>query len=429
MVGIGTILTMGLQVGSSIMNMKYSKENTAKIKDMQQSFKRESQERSLRRDFEKFVRSCALQLQIEETGHKEHLRNIDQDFMSAIERRAYSDAINRKNYPLNISPYIIKKSVIPICGTQIYDSRKEVFCILTGSNDAAFNKEILPVLDDMLCELISQYWNQSSLHTMCYYPNTWKENIAYTDECIANLKTILTTPTIAITPFFENHEDRYELYLKIHMWGIGDENGVATQLKTEFAIDKLPKKYETKQINDIVQNILPHAVCAMAQNIDVYYWTNYYQSPIFPSLVSKGAIVLDEKILSELGDSYSKLYKSIALGRLSEYYPEKALAKDVANINLFNFPERAIGFLSSILDLSKNGVGVEELIRDTMMSLYEVRTDNKADTINHIDVRFLDNEDFKLIAKLISMAKKVDCKDVQVDLIDTVNRKIRTWNL
>lgn len=416
---------MGLQWASSNLTTKYSKENTAKIKDMQQSFKRESQERSSRRDYEKFRRSCAFQLEIEEISHKERLGNIDQDFMSAIERRAYSDAISRRNYPLNISPYVIKKSVIPICGTQIYDSRKEVFCILTGSNDAAFNKEILPVLDDMLCELISQYWNQSSMHTMCYYPNTWKESVTYTDERIANLKGILTIPTITITPFFENHEERNQLYIKIHMWGVGDGNGVASQIETDFFLDKLPKRYETKQINDIVQNILPHAVCAMAQNIDVYYWTNYYQPPIFPSLLPKLKIRLDNEDLQSISESYCDLYKSLALGSLSTDNQPLPLVKEIAEVNLFNFPQRSLNFLRSVIDLSKGETdSSSELIQATALSIYEAKTGNSAKTLAEIDVETLMMDDFDTILELIHISKDSNAFCVAHELTDVIRRGI-----
>lgn len=422
---IGTMLTMGAQWASSNLTAKYSKENTAKIKNMQQSFKRESQERSSRRDYEKFRRSCAFQLEIEEISHKERLGNIDQDFMSAIERRAYSDAISRRNYPLNISPYVIKKSVIPICGTQIYDSRKEVFCILTGSNDAAFNKEILPVLDDMLCELISQYWNQSSMHTMCYYPNTWNEKFTYTDECIANLKEILTTPTITVTPFFEEHEGRNELYLKIHMWGVGDGNGVASQIETDFFLDKLPKKYETKQINDIVQNILPHAVCAMAQNIDVYYWTNYYQPPIFPSLLPKLKIRLDNEDLQSISESYCELYKSLALGLLSTDNQSLPLVKEIAEVNLFNFPQRSLNFLRSVVDFSKGeSDSSSELIQETALSIYEAKTDDSVKTLTEIDANRLLTDDFDTIIELIRIAKDCNASSQIKELTDIIRRKI-----
>lgn len=423
---IGTLVTMGLQVGSSIVNMKYSKETTAKIKEMQQNFKQESQERNLRRDYERFVRSCAFQLQIEEAGHKDRLGNIDQEFMNAIERKAYSDAISRQNYPLNISPYIIKKSVIPICGTQIDDSRKEVFCILTGSNDANFNKEVLPVLDDMLCELISQYWNQSSMHTICYYPNTWNVNFTYTDDYIANLKVILTTPTIAITPFFEKHEGRDELILKLRMWGIGNNEGVASQIKTGFVIDKIPtKSYETTQIKDVVKQVLPYIVCAVAQNIDAYYWTNYYQPPIFPSLSSKLDLGMDNEDLLKLGESYSELYKSLALGKLSGGYQENALVKDVAEVNMFNFPQRSLSFLRSVVDFSKGkSDSSSELIQETALSIYEAKTDDSVKTLTEIDANRLLTDDFDTIIELIRIAKDCNASSQIKELTDIIRRKI-----
>ena len=146
---VGTLVTMALQAGVSIYNQCYSRKNLEAINRRKQEFKASSQTDSLKRDYEKFKRSCELQLQIEEDGHVERLNKIDQELIGSFSKIAHTESL-KSHYPLKISPYIISKSVIPICGTQIGHSRQEVFCILTNSNDSVFNQKILPTLDEML---------------------------------------------------------------------------------------------------------------------------------------------------------------------------------------------------------------------------------------------------------------------------------------
>ena len=129
---IGTIITMGVQIGVSLYNQHYNKKNLEKIKIMQQEAKSAAQKRSLERDYQKFQRSCEFQYQIEEESHSERLKDIEKEFLSSFEKMAHNANLS-SHYPLNISPYIISRSVIPISGTQLNHSRQEVFCILTTS--------------------------------------------------------------------------------------------------------------------------------------------------------------------------------------------------------------------------------------------------------------------------------------------------------
>ena len=63
---IGTILTVGVQIGVSLINQHYNKKNLEEIKKIQQEAKSAAQKRSLERDYQKFQRSCEYQYQIEE---------------------------------------------------------------------------------------------------------------------------------------------------------------------------------------------------------------------------------------------------------------------------------------------------------------------------------------------------------------------------
>lgn len=428
------IAIMAVQIGTSIINMKYNQKTTAKLKQLQQDFKRESKQRALHRDWEKFRRLCDFQAQLETESHEERLKRIDEDFIDSLDRWAHADAV-QSHYPLKISPYIIKKSVIPTGITEIGNTRNEIFCILTGSNDNVFNQDVLPELDQKMCNIISTYWNQQSTHTMCYYENVWNENVTYCNEHIENLKSIIKTPTISITPYFEKRESNngqpyYELVILVNMWGVGNDNSVLSRIESGYKIegDNLPIKYSLEQKKGMLNSIFQYAICSLAYNIDVYYWTNYYQPPIFPSLVSREIIKLEEKEIPKLCDAYIQLYESLALGVLSENNQSMALVKDVADINLFSYPERSLNFLSSVSDLSKYGVDVDRLITKSILSIYEARTDERVVNLRNVDVRDLDNEDMKLVSNMIKIAQNVNETDAEIHLIDIISRKIRTWN-
>ena len=425
---VGTLVTMALQAGVSIYNQCYSRKNLEAINRRKQEFKASSQTDSLKRDYEKFKRSCELQLQIEEDGHVERLNKIDQELIGSFSKIAHTESL-KSHYPLKISPYIISKSVIPICGTQIGHSRQEVFCILTNSNDSVFNQKILPTLDEMLCYTISALWNQQSLHTVCYYPNIWKEKHLFCNEDIDNIKAIIITPTITITPYFEIGPETNILKIKINMWGIGHE--IATEIETPIAYKNIPQKYLDSEKEDILLQLFPLTICALAQCIDMYYWANYYQSPLLPLLLENGQIPVDTQTKTEYGTAYAGLYEILVLGGGNSTYPispeNRTLLKNIADINQCNFPQRGINFLDSVVTLTQCGDTSVKMIRDTAKSIYEARTGNVVDSLSAIDVRYLDNEDMDLISDMVSIASVSRNLVVCKELTDIISRKIKLW--
>lgn len=429
----GIIITIGTQIATSVINQRYNNKYTEKLKQMQRDFRDNNLKHALSRDWDRFRSLCNFQVNLETISHKERLDRIDQDFIDSLDRWAHSDVIS-SHYPLRISPYIINKSVIPISTAEIGKIRNNIFCILTGSNDKVFNQEVLPELDEKLCNVISTYWSQKSTHTMCYFSSVWNENIIYCNEHIENLKSVIHTPTVTITPYFEKHENRdgnssYELVIIINMWGVGAEESVSYRVKSGYIINcsKLPIKYSQTEKSSMLNAIFQCAICSLAYNIDMYYWTHYYQAPIFPSLVSQGLIIIDEKEKPKLCDAYTQFYRSLALGLLSEDNNSKVLVKDVAKINLFNFPERSINFLNSVSELSKSGIDVDRLIIESLLSIYEARTCERVVNLQHIEVRNLDDEDMRIVSEMLKIAHNYDRKDIQGSLVGIIDRKIRTW--
>ena len=425
---LGTLFTMGLQIAASVINTRTNRKNTAEIKQMQKEMKERNQARTLQREQEKFIRSCKFQLQMEEYSHQEKIKRLNQDFLNVIESLAHSRAL-KNHYPLKISPYIIGRSIIPTCDTQINHSRQEIFCILTGSNHSVFNRDVLPMIDDMLCDAISTYWNQRSMHTVCYYSNIWNEDVIFCDENITNLQSILKTPTLTITPFFANHDGKYQLTLKLYLWGLGDDNSISTKIPLDIAFEALPSSYTKDTIDDIINTFCSYALCAMAQNIDTYYWTNYYQAPIFPSILSKGMLRTNPDIYVECTQSYIQLYKTLVLGLYSEGTASLCLntqneLKEVAEINQFNFPQRSITFLHSLTELTiNNPEESKNLITATFLSIYEARTGLAIQSLSDVDVNLLMKDDIDLLVKLIDLSKA--CKVYIKDMVDILKEYIK----
>jgi hypothetical protein len=429
MIATGTLITMGVQICVSLINQFCNKENLEEIKKLQQKAKADAQKRSLERDYQKFQRSCEYQYKIEEESHKEKLKTIEQEFLSSFDKMAHNANLS-SHYPLNISPYIINRSVIPISGTDLSHSRQEVFCILTNSNDKIFNKEVVPYIDKFLCNLIASYWNKDSLHTMCFFSNTWNERLSYCDEDIDNIKSTIATPTIAVTPYFERGEDgEYTIVAKLNMWGIGSE--VSCQLPTGVRFSSIPVKYSTEQIDELIHKLIPPMICATAQAIDVYYWESYHLPPLLPSLILNKSIILDGSTRSSFKDAYLGLYNTLVLGEVTDAIgnlPGKSLVGDVALINQCNLPENNIKFLNDLSLLLDSSDEAEPIIRNSFVHLYESRTGEKFDSISTLRVELLQKYDVDLIRSMIAIAKKNAALPISKDLISVVRNKIQYWS-
>lgn len=426
---IGTILTVGVQIGVSLINQHYNKKNLEEIKKIQQEAKSAAQKRSLERDYQKFQRSCEYQYQMEEEAHTERLKAIEQEILTSFDKMAHNANLS-SHYPLNISPYIISRSVIPISGLQLNHSRQEVFCLLTNSNDKVFNKEVVPYIDSMLCNLIASYWNKNSLHTMCYFSNTWNESLSFCDEDIENLKSTIATPTIAVTPYFEKNEDgQYTIVIKLNIWGIGSE--VSCQLTTGIRIPSIPVKYSTVQVDELVRKLIPPMICATAQAIDVYYWESYHLPPLLPSLIFNNTIILDGSTRGSFKDAYFALYNTLVLGKTSDAIstlPGKALVADASLISQCNLPENNIKFLNDLTLLLDSSDEAESIIRNSFVHLYESRTSEQFDTISTVRVELLQKYDVDLIRSMIAIANKKGALSISKDLISVVRKKIQYWS-
>lgn len=424
---LGTLFTMGLQIGANIINQSLRQDSIDEIRRYQQECRSNQQERSLRRDFEKFKRSCEFQVKMEEEGHAERINNINLEFLNTFKKMAHNENL-KSHYPLKVSPYVIGRSVIPLYSTQLGNFRTELFCILTNSNLPVFNKTIQPMLDTILCNSIASLWNEKSMHTVCYYSDIWREDSVFYDEDIENLKSVLKSPTLTVTPYFEKAGVGYNLYIKLNMWGVGKE--MSTSIMTDVIIDTNRDILSREEKSSIVSQLLPIILCSVGYLVDVFYWSIYYQAPLLPLLLSKGTVQIPTEMNNEMIVSYDTIYRSLALGLVAEdrtlvTADEIQALENSSELNMFNFPNRCLDFLESCVALMGASDTSNTLIEQTMLALYKANTGEAHKSLQKINVDLLNYDDMAIVTTLIKIANKSGNTEIAERLNTLISRKIR----
>lgn len=415
----GTAITMLIQVGVSFFNQESNKKNTEKIRKIQRESKQLSQENSLRRDYERFIRSCQCQIEMENENRRERIASLNQDFLNSFKKKAHNATL-AYHYPLRISPYIIQRSVVPLVAEQLENTREELLCILTNSNKQTFNKDVLPYIDEMLCCNIAQHWNKGSMHNVCYYQGIWDSKKTFFDEDIDNIKAIICSPTLAITPYFINEQ----LYIKINFWGMGCSNN--SIVETGININSLL----SNEIDKTLSLLKPILLCTIGLMVDFFYWTTNYQAPLLPLLLSKGVIQISSEKKNEMIMSYNTLYRALALGQIAGEHTLVAAnqiqtLEKSSELNMINFPNRALGFLKSCLALMGTSDVSNTLIEQTMLAFYKANTDDAYKSLQEINVGLLNYDDMSLVTTLIKIANKSGNTEIAERLTTLISRKIR----
>lgn len=422
-------VTLGItfQVVVSLFNQWKNYEQTAKIKEEQRKAKLEEVKNNQRRDMERFKRSCQLQEELEEKLHLSKIEKYKQDFLNSLIKMAHKENLDN-HYHLNVSPYVIQRSLIPLTTEDLSNTRQELFCILTGSNNEIFNRQVLPYIDEEICDKISKFWNESSNHTICYYQNLWDlEANLFSSEDVENIKSLINTPTVSVSPLFHKDNDGFHLALKVGAWGMGNDESFSCELTTAVRFEELPLKYSHKEVTEIVNQITPEAICAIGQLADVFYWVNYHLSPLLPTLISKEKIAVPRVLANRYATVYSDFYKSIVIGNDDRTRSRNALLADIADINLYNYPERSLACLKSILALTGKSEATSELIEGSVVSFYRARTDENPGSLGQMDASLLQSQDITYIQTLLEYAKAMNNKPLIKELSEIIKRYVSSW--
>lgn len=422
-----TPLFVGLQIGVSLYNQSQNSELTARIKEEQRKAKLDEIKNIQRRDMERFQRLCQLQEEMEVAAHVHRIEKIQQDFLNTFGKMAHKENLD-SHYHLNVSPYVIQRSIIPLTVSDLKNTRQELFCILTASNDETFNKNVLPYLDEAICDVISKYWNESSNHTLCYYQNLWdSESNPFSNEDIENIKSLINTPTVSISPWFHKKGSKQHLILKINAWGVGNEDSLTCEIDTGVCFENLPNKFSTQELSELVERILPYAVCSVGQIADVYYWVTSYLPPLLPYLIGNGFIKVSKELTDEYALAYSQFYKHLVIGTSKEDESMDSTLAEVTEINQYNFPERSLSCLRSIIALTAKSSLTSEMITASVLSFYHAKTDGIVATVNELDASLLQSQDVSYVLTLINYAKSTDNYSLSKDLTEVVKKYVSSW--
>lgn len=423
---VGAFVTIAIQVGAAYLNYTTNKKAVADIKSMQRENREADLKHGFRRNYEKFRASCNFQYQMEVTGHRQRMNDINDDFINAFELTAHAYAMS--NYPLMISPYFISKSVIAKCGTDLDNFRQELLCILTNSNDKYFNSLVYPEIDMRLNESISEYWNHKSLHTVCYYPEIWNTAHLYSDEKILNLQASIKTPTITITPYFEKDNGRTNIVIKVNFWNRADENNNGSRLTfsvpTGIEIAKPIDQYTDEERNELISELFNFIICILGVQADLHYWATSYQAPLLPSLISNDKIECGDLIKNCCISSYVDSFKKLVLGQVDSNNSEMDTIRDLASITLYNFPERSVNFLKSLSLLTDDESITSTLLSETLLSIFRSRTDIAVSSTSEIDTKYLAIDDTDIILELIKIAQSCRRYEIVSDFTDVIRKRI-----
>ena len=423
---VGAFVTIAIQIGAAYLNYTTNKKTAAEIKSMQRKNRKADLEHGYKRNEEKFRASCEFQYQMEAAGHQQRMNDINDDFINAFELTAHTYAMN--NYPLMISPYFISKSVIAKCGTELDNFRQELLCILTNSNDVNFNAFVYPKIDMRLNESISEYWNHKSLHTVCYYPEIWNTAHLYSDEKILNLQANIKTPTITITPYFVKGNERTSIEIKVNFWNRADEKKKGSRLSfsipTGIEIAKPINQYTCDERDELVTDIFNFIICILGVQTDLHYWATSYQAPLLPSLISNNKIECGDLIKSGCLNSYVNSFRKLVLGQVDSNNSEMDTIRDLAEITLYNFPERSVNFLRSIIQLTGDESITSTLLTETLLTIFRSRNDITVSSTSEIDTKYLAIDDINIISELIKIAQSCNRNDIIPDFIDLIRKRI-----
>lgn len=132
----------------------------------------------------------------------------------------------------------------------------------------------------------------------------------------------------------------------------------------------------------------------------------------------------------EMIKSYATLYKSLALGLVEEVVTlvnaeKRQVLENISELNMFNFPNRCLGFLKACIALMGVSDISNTLIEQTMLGIYKANTGDVQKFLQEINVGLLNYDDMALVTTLIKIANKSGNTEIGKRLTSLISRKIR----
>lgn len=430
-----TASTFGIiagQVAASAAGQWFSNHTANQIKDLRERARLDALQREQIRDDTRFLNTFQAQLEIEELSHQENLIDIETSFKNALIKIAHKEALS--NYPLLISPYLIRKSILTFNSVEVEGNNKQpqLFCILSNSNNTLFNQEIFSLLDYKVGAYINMYWNAKTTHTICYYDGIWNNSVSFDDGHTKNLQALMpNAPIIMVTPYLEPEGDGYHLYIKVNYWGtheiLIDPQGLD--------IFTLEPSISSDKKETIVEMIVPWIVCSIAFYSDVFYWFVNKDYPILPLLLNKG-LFNNEHILSFFKEGYLGFANKCIIShtepksesKVIENSEDDILLDNLVALNTYHFPMQNIAFLRSVCYLSQDDSETDKLLYGTAVSLYEERTGLIIRSLSEVNPQMMGFEDMVMITELAHLSKQYHCHSLYESLMRIIRQRIVQWN-
>lgn len=429
-----TVSTFGIIAGqlvASAAGQWFSSHTANQIKDLREQARLDALKREHQRDDERFLKTLQAQLEIEELSHQENLIDIETSFKNAFIKLAHKEAL--ANYPLFISPYLIRKSILSFTSNKVEGNSKQpqLFCILSNSNNPLFNQEVFSLLDSKVNSYLNMYWNAKTTHTVCYYEGVWNNSVSFDDGHPKNLRALMpNAPIVMVTPYLEPEGDKYRFYIKANYWGTEE---IMIQPQGLDYLSIAPSLSSDKK-EAIVEIVFPWIVCSIAFFADVFYWLAYKDFPILPILLNKG-LFNDENLISFYAEGYSGLAYRCLISKdnnsetgFIESSDDEMLLENIVALNTYNFPEQNISFLRSVCYLSKETPETEKLIIGTASSLYVERTGIRIKELSEVEPQRLGVEDIMMITELASLSNKYHCLSLYNTLMSIIRKRIVQWD-
>jgi hypothetical protein len=334
--GIATVILA--QIGTAALNWWRGKQHSQHLQQLQRDYETTAQQEGITRAQEKAARLAAYQHTAEHDAHQNRLTAIHHSCFDAQTLDAYTAALT--NWPLHAPPYVLAAASLP--ATSISERSEQASfpptasvgaaqrsqlplatrpaatpvrvgpcvsvpvrvspcslapaatialqCLLSRSNDDAFNRALFRELENTLAHRLDHHWHPLSTHPVLFHSGAWKETAKGGTAIVENIRCHLAKlPVLLITPHITDTTHATTLHFKISLWGISqsvliEEKFLPTGLTYPYHQNQ--KHYTPADKSHILAELIPQLLAFIAFVADQYYWTFHKTAPILPHLLT-----------------------------------------------------------------------------------------------------------------------------------------------
>ena len=287
-----------IAIGFNFISSMVSKSAANKLEEYKKAAQKNAQEQML----EMSRRLYCERLESERELHRfllEQQRKGNAENLSIIaeQTEAYT------KWPLNVSPIALRGSSSLLPDEMIEtDGRQPCFLLVAPGADKELNGS-LNELQELVFEFTSNYLTAARGHNVILLKDCWANSLKECDEIEArNIHSFIKdVPMIVVSP---SGSAQGEVSFGLSMWNIFDRN-CGHALSYSFG-----ETVKFKNVNNLKS--LADDLCAYLTYIsDCYGWVHYREVPQLLTLVSAGALNLNEEVIGAYYGAYVKLLRDM----------------------------------------------------------------------------------------------------------------------